>query len=91
MVSENKASDKFTGRVLELLDDAKRNTQWRKQYMEWEREKTYEREAGRQEQAMEAARNLLAMNILTPEQIAQAEGLSLEQVLDLQKETRPTA
>ena len=91
MVSENKASDKFTGRVLELLDDAKRNTQWRKQYMEWEREKTYEREAGRQEQAMEAARNLLAMNILTPEQIAQAEGLSLEQVLDLQKETQPTA
>ncbi|MEE3409907.1 MAG: hypothetical protein VZQ47_00580 [Treponema sp.] len=25
MVTENKASDKFTGRVLELLRDAKRN------------------------------------------------------------------
>ncbi len=36
--------------------------------------------------SVEVARNLLAMNILTPEQIAQAEGLPLEQVLELQKE-----
>ena len=42
-------------------------------------------EEGMQRKAVEAARNLLAMNILTPEQIAQAEGLPLEQVLELQK------
>ena len=41
---------------------------------------------GAQAKAVEVARNLLAMNILTPEQIAQAEGLPLEQVLELQKE-----
>ena len=41
---------------------------------------------GLQQKAVEAARNLLAMNVLTPEQIAQAEGLPLEQVLALQKE-----
>ena len=43
-------------------------------------------EEGMQRKAVEAARNLLAMNVLTPEQIAQAEGLPLEQVLELQKE-----
>ena len=44
------------------------------------------REDGRQEKAIEAAQNLLKMNLGTPEQIAQAEGLPLEQVLELQKE-----
>jgi hypothetical protein len=42
-------------------------------------------EMGRQEKAIEAARNALAMN-LTAEQVAQITGLPLEQVLDLQKE-----
>ena len=42
-------------------------------------------EEGMQRKAVEAARNLLAMNVLTPEQIAQAEGLPLVQVLELQK------
>ena len=41
---------------------------------------------GARQKAMEAARNLLAMNTLTSEQIAQAVGLSLDQVLELQKE-----
>lgn len=40
---------------------------------------------GRQEQAVEAAINLLKMKLGTPEQIAQAQGLPLEQVLELQK------
>ncbi len=41
---------------------------------------------GAQQKAVEAARNFLAMNVLTPEQIAQGTGLPLEQVLELQKE-----
>ena len=41
------------------------------------------RRDGRQEQAEEAAINLLRMNILSPEQIAQAQGLPLEKVLEL--------
>ena len=93
MVTENKASDKFTGRVLELLRDAKRNTQWRKQYMEWEREKTYiredaieeGREQGAQAKAVEAARNMLNLKVGTIEQVAQITGLSVEQVLQLQQ------
>ncbi len=43
-------------------------------------------EKGAQQKAIEAAKNLLKMNILSPSQIAQAEGLKLEQVLELQKQ-----
>ena len=42
-------------------------------------------EEGREEKAVENARNALAMN-LTAEQTAQITGLPLEQVLELQKE-----
>ena len=41
---------------------------------------------GREEKAIEAAQNLLKMNLGTPEQIALAAGLPLEKVLELQKE-----
>ena len=41
---------------------------------------------GEQQKAIEAAINLLKMEVLTPEQIAQAQGLPLEKVLELQKE-----
>ena len=40
---------------------------------------------GAQQQAIEAAINLLRMEILSPEQIAQAQDLPLEKVLELQK------
>ena len=40
---------------------------------------------GRTEKAIEATINLLKMNLLTPEQIAQAQGLPIEKVLELQK------
>ena len=54
--------------------------------MEWEREKTYIREDAMQQKALETARKLLKMNLGNPEQITQAVGLPLEQVLELQKE-----
>ena len=41
---------------------------------------------GEQKKAIEAAINLLKMKLGTPEQIAQAQGLPLEKVLELQKE-----
>lgn len=40
---------------------------------------------GAQQKAIEAATNLLRMKVGTPEQIAQAQGLPLEKVLELQK------
>lgn len=44
---------------------------------------------GRQEQAMEDARNMLNLNVGTPEQVSQITGLPLDQVLKLQKELTP--
>ena len=41
---------------------------------------------GAQQKALEAAKNLLKMNVLSYEQIAQAQGLSLEEVQKLAKE-----
>ena len=46
------------------------------------------KEAGLQQKALESARNLLTMNLGTPEQIAQATGLPLDEVLALQNETK---
>ena len=43
-------------------------------------------EEAREEKAIEAATNLLKMKLGTPEQIAQAQDLPLEQVLELQKQ-----
>ena len=82
MVTSNKPSDDFTDRIKALVADAKRNTQWRKQYMEWEREKTYIREdaleEGRQEKAVEAAQKLLADGKYTAEEISALLGIPVE-------------
>ena len=96
MVTQNSSSDDFTRRVGGLVENAKRNTQWRQQFMEWDREMACLRAKGRKEghaegarqKAVEAARNALAMN-LSAEQTAQITGLPLEQVLELQKELAP--
>ncbi len=91
MVSNNKSSNAFTDKVKKLVDNAKRNTQWRKQFMDWEREKTYSfnrgLEQGVQQKAVETARNLLNEGD-SPEKISRCVGLPLEQVLDLQKQAR---
>lgn len=90
VVLGQKASDNFTRRIEELTEEAKHNTQWRRQYMEWERQRTYDfengKEAGKEAKAIEAAINLLKMNKLTPDEIAQAQGLPLEKVLELQQQ-----
>ena len=90
LVLGQKASDNFTRRIEELTEEAKHNTQWRHQYMEWERQRTYDfengKEAGKAAQAIEAAIKLLKMDKLSPDEIAQAQGLSIKKVLELQKQ-----
>ena len=43
---------------------------------------------GSRQKAIEAAKNLLKMNLGSPEQIAQASGLPLQKVLELQEEIK---
>ena len=62
--------------------------------MEWERQRTYDREAGREEGRAEGrhegrvddARNLLTKTNLSPEVIAECCSLPLEKILELSKE-----
>ena len=57
--------------------------------MDWERQRTYDfeagKEAGEQKKAEEAAINLLRMDKLSLEEIAQAQGLTLEKVQELKE------
>ena len=87
LVTSNKSTGKFANKISKLVEDAKHNTQWRKQFMEWERQMAYKfREGvqeGKQEKAQETAAKLLKMNLLTKEQISQATGLSVPEIQKL--------
>ena len=97
-VNNNSAEDDFTDEISRLVEKIKANDKFKTEYMAvnlHERDIRVEAERngivkgiaqGAHDNAVQNTRNLLAMNILTPEQIAQATGLSLEEVLALQKE-----
>ena len=53
--------------------------------MTWERQRAYDFEAGAQQKAVEAAEQLIKMNILSAEQIATAVNLPLDQVLEIKE------
>ena len=88
-----KAETELTKSLEKKVRFAKKNMKWRKQYMTWqqtideEKEISYEegRAEGKAEKAIEAAENFLKMGINTPEQISQAIGLPLEQVLQIKE------
>lgn len=78
--------DEYSNSLFATVEKLKDNEKFRLEYAAMNIHDMDLIRESKKEQALEAARNLLAMNILTPEQIAQAVGLPLEQVLDLQKE-----
>lgn len=98
MLIENKSTTDFTSRISHLVAEAKRNTQWRKQFMDFDREKAYAREDGytdglndgMQQKAIEDATEFLKENV-SPEVIARCVKLPLEKVLEIQKQISVTA
>ncbi|MCR5064013.1 MAG: Rpn family recombination-promoting nuclease/putative transposase [Treponema sp.] len=86
----NRASNDYTSDLNKYVNDAKHNMQWRVQYMTWERVQAYARDEGiaigEQKRSIENAKNFLKMNILTPEQIAQGTGLTVDEVKQLAAE-----
>ncbi len=98
LLTNNESNSLFSERLLNLVKEAKKNNQWRNQYMTWEREKLYVYEQGEthgreigilegsREKAIENAKNFLRMGCLTVEQIAQGVGLSVDEVLSLKNE-----
>ena len=86
LVLGQKASDNFTRRIEELTEEAKHNTQWRRQYMEWERQRTYDfengKEAGQEAKAVEDAVIAVKEFNASPEYAAEKMNAPLEKVLE---------
>ena len=90
LVTSNESTSLFADKVSKLVDNAKQNAQWRKQFMDFQHYMSQSfregKEAGKEAKAIEAAINLLKMNNLSPDEIAQALDLPLEKVLELQEQ-----
>ena len=88
MVMNNESTTKFSDKVSDLVEDAKHNAYWRKQFIEFEIQQRYQFSAGKkegaQEKAVESAREFLKEGI-SPEVIARCVKLPLEQVLELKE------
>ncbi|MCR5062233.1 MAG: hypothetical protein K6A89_03015, partial [Treponema sp.] len=78
---ENKQTSAFTDKILGMVENAKHNTQWRKQFMDFEREIAYSfrsgKAEGKEEKAIEASIELLKKGI-SPEIISDCVKLPLE-------------
>ena len=93
LLVSNKPYSQFTSTLKQYVDDAKKNMQWRQQYMTYLRQRTYDLEEGREiglaqgrnEKAIETATNFIKMEVLSDEQVALGTGLSLEEVQKLSK------
>ena len=77
--------DDFSKRLCEFVAKVKENEKFRKEFTDMNLHDFDIITEAKEEKAIEAARNALAMN-LSAEQAAQITGLPLEQVLELQKE-----
>ena len=87
-----KAENEFTKKLKTYVEDAKKNSRWRMQYMTLQRLKNYAfddgkeagREEGIQQQAIESAKKMSEKNYKI-EEISEITGLSIEQIKDLVK------
>ncbi len=74
----------FIANNYDKILDEKHNAQWRKQYMEWERQMAYKFREGEAKKARDASIEFLKEGI-APEIIAKCEKLPLEEVLKLKE------
>ena len=89
----NESSNSFSEKIIRKVEDAKHNAQWRKHFMEFERQLAYSFREGKaegkvegmEEKAVEASLEFLKKGV-SPEIIAECVKLPLEKVLELQKE-----
>lgn len=88
LVTGKKARDQFTRRIEHLAEEAKHNTQWRKLFMNWERQRTYDIERGKEEKAIEDAKSFYA-NGASIELIAKSLKMTEEEVREIVNKTVP--
>ena len=90
VITNEAGDDDFTKRLASIVENLKDNEKFRSDYIamnlhDWDLT-IRAKEAGAEEKAIEAATNLLKMNLGTPEQISKATNLPIEKVLELKKE-----
>lgn len=86
LITSNVATDDFTKQLLSKVQNAKKNTQWRYNYMmTYERQRAYDIELGEERKAVEAALIMIKEFNLTPELAAQKLNAPLEKVLEALK------
>ena len=81
-------SDGFTEKLSKLVEEAKINSQWRKQFMEWEREMAIRFHEGERQARIEDARNLFA-NGVSIDIIAKSLNITVEEVTEITKTVVP--
>jgi predicted transposase/invertase (TIGR01784 family) len=93
LVSGQGCSDAFTERIELLADEVKHNTDYKRQFMEWERQRAYDIAYGKQEGIIEGVNKKAIEDAISflkegdsPEKLARCIKLPLEKVLELQKE-----
>ncbi len=93
LVSGQGCSDAFTERIELLADEVKHNTDYKRQFMEWERQRAYDIAYGKQEGILEGVNKKAIEDAISflkegdsPEKVARCIKLPLEKVLELQKE-----
>ena len=92
LVMNNESTSAFADKVSKLVENAKHNTMWRKQFMDLEREKTYAfnngKQEGTQQKALEDAMILIKDFNVSPEEAAKKMNAPLEKLLQLQAEMK---
>ena len=98
LVLSNECSSGFSNKISKMVEDAKHNTQWRKQFMEFERQMAYSFREGKAEGLVEGkaeAKEEVVVEMLkkdiSPELIAECVKLPLEKVLELQEKSNVNA
>ena len=85
LVTSNESTSLFADKLSQLVDNAKQNTQWRKQFMDFQHYMSQSFREGKEEKAIEDAINFLKEGD-PPEKISRCIGLPLEKVLELKQQ-----
>ncbi len=88
----NRAESKYTNELKEYVADAKHNMNYKRQFMEWERQRAYDfddgKKAGLEEGAINNAKTMI-LDKLPLEKVSKYSGLSIEEVKKLSAELFP--
>lgn len=94
LVLSNECSSGFSNKISKMVEAAKHNTQWRKQFMEFERQMAYSFREGKAEGKAEAKEEVVVEMLkkdISPELIAECVKLPLEKILELQEKSNVKA